>query len=50
MLTAELTQLAPETMQPALFSVWLKGIRRNDGPALADEVMKPFGPRESAEV
>jgi hypothetical protein len=33
-LTAELAQLAQETMQPALFSVWLKGIRRSGGQAL----------------
>jgi hypothetical protein len=36
-LTAELAQLAPKTMKPALFSVWLKGIQRSSGQALTDE-------------
>ena len=49
-LTAELAHLAQETMQPTLFSVWIKDTRRGGGQALADEVLGPFGSPERAEV
>jgi hypothetical protein len=42
-LTAELAQLAQETMQPSLVSVWIKDTRGSGRQALTDEVVIPFG-------